>query len=149
MGKVILLVEDNPADEHLTLRAFRKLTPTDFVVAHDGAEALDYLNGSGRYAARPPELPAMVLLDLTLPRIDGLEVLKRIRANERTRRLPVVIFSGSSAGEDKVRSYAFGATAYVQKPVSFDEFVEAAEALWRLWQQLEAGVPIAEEQCGS
>jgi two-component system response regulator len=149
MGKVILLVEDNPQDEHLMLRAFRNLTASEFVVAHDGAEALDYINGTGQYATRPPGLPALVLLDLTLPRIDGLEVLKRIRASERTRKLPVVIFSGSSAGEDKVRSYAFGATAYVQKPVSFDEFVEAAEALWRLWQQLEAGTPIAEEKCGS
>lgn len=149
MGKVILLVEDNPQDEHLTLRAFRKLTTSEFVVAHDGAEALDYVNGTGRYAERPPGLPALVLLDLKLPRLDGLEVLKRIRGNERTRRLPVVIFSGSSAGEDKVRSYAFGATAYVQKPVSFDEFIEAAEALWRLWQELESRGPMAEEKCGS
>jgi len=149
MGKVILLVEDNPQDEHLMLRAFRKLTPSEFVVAHDGAEALDYINGTGQYAQRRPGLPSLVLLDLRLPRIDGLEVLKRIRASERTRKLPVVIFSGSSAGEDKVRSYAFGATAYVQKPVSFDEFVEAAEALWRLWQQLESGTSMGEEKCGS
>jgi two-component system response regulator len=145
MRKVILLVEDNPSDQHLTLRAFSKLdTSSEFVVAHDGEEALEYLNGTGRHAANPPQLPALVLLDLTLPRIDGLEVLKRIRAGERTRRLPVVIFTGSQQGADRSKSYAFGATAYVHKPVDFDEFIEAADTLWRLWQQLEATAAPAE-----
>jgi two-component system response regulator len=145
MRKVILLVEDNPSDQHLTLRAFSKLdTSSEFVVAHDGEEALEYLNGTGRHAASPPPLPALVLLDLTLPRIDGLEVLKRIRAGERTRRLPVVIFTGSQQGADRSKSYAFGATAYVHKPVDFDEFIEAADTLWRLWQQLEASAAPAE-----
>jgi two-component system response regulator len=146
MGKVILLVEDNPSDQHLTLRAFSKLdTSSEFVVAHDGEEALEYLSGTGRHAVNPPPLPALVLLDLTLPRMDGIEVLKRIRAAEATRKLPVVIFTGSREGDDRNRSYAFGATAYVHKPADFDEFIEAADTLWRLWQQLEVSAPTAEK----
>jgi two-component system response regulator len=144
MRKVILLVEDDVSDEKLTLRAFRKLdTSSEFVVAHDGAEALDYLEGTGRYAADPRPLPAMVLLDLKLPRVDGLEVLRRIRASPRTRNLPVAILTGSNEGEDRVRSFSFGATAYVRKPVDFNEFIEAADALWRLWQVLDG--PVANE----
>jgi two-component system response regulator len=149
MRKVILLVEDNPSDEKLTLRAFRKLdASSEFVVARDGAEALEYLEGTGRYAPGPQPLPALVLLDLKLPRIDGLEVLRRIRTNERTRKLPVVILTGSNEGEDRARSYSFGATAYVRKPVNFNEFIESADALWQLYQLLNR--PQApEEQCPS
>jgi two-component system, response regulator len=150
MGKVILLVEDDASDEKLTLRAFRKLdASSEFVVAHDGAEALDYLEGSGRYAANPRPLPAMVLLDLKLPRVDGLEVLRRIRANPKTRNLPVAILTGSNAGEDRARSFSFGATAYVRKPVDFNEFIEAADALWRLWQVLDDAPQAIEPEPGA
>jgi two-component system response regulator len=143
----ILLVEDNPADQHLTLQAFRKLaTPsTTFAMTHDGAEALEYLEGAGRYAADPPALPKLVLLDLKLPRMSGLEVLRRIRAREWLRHLPVVIFTSSSDGAERMQSYAFGATAYVRKPVDFDEFVQAADTLWRFWQQVDVA-PLAAEQ---
>jgi two-component system, response regulator len=137
MKKVILLVEDNPSDEKLMLRAFRKLdAASEFVVARDGEEALEYLEGTGPHAANPPPLPALVLLDLKLPRIGGLEVLRRIRAGERTRYVPVVILTGSNEGEDRTRSFAFGATAYIHKPVDFNEFVESADALWQLWRLL-------------
>jgi CheY-like chemotaxis protein len=139
---VILLVEDDPTDQHLTLRAFRELAvSSEFVVVHDGAEALEYLDGTGRYAADAPALPALVLLDLKLPLMDGIEVLKRIRARQRLRHLPVAIFTGSTDGDDRMRSYAFGATAYVRKPMDFDEFIEAADTLWRLWQQLDGAQP--------
>jgi two-component system response regulator len=147
MRKVILLVEDDASDEKLTLRAFRKLdVSSEFVVAHDGAEALEYLEGTGRYAGSPKPLPAMVLLDLKLPRVDGLEVLRRIRANPRTRNLPVAILTGSNEGEDRARSFSFGATAYVRKPVDFDEFIEAADALWRLWQVLDKPAAMEPEE---
>jgi two-component system response regulator len=149
MRKVILLVEDNPNDEQLTLRAFRKLdVSSDFVVARDGAEAMEYLEGTGRYASGARPLPALVLLDLKLPRVDGLEVLRRIRAGHRTRHVPVVVFTGSSQGEDRARSYAFGATAYVHKPVDFNEFVEAANALWKVWKLLNEP-PAPEKPCPS
>jgi two-component system response regulator len=149
MRKVILLVEDNPSDEKLTLRAFRKVdASSEFVVARDGAEALEYLEGTGRYALNPQPLPALVLLDLKLPRIDGLEVLRRIRSNERSRKLPVVILTGSNEGEDRARSYSFGATAYVRKPVNFNEFIESADALWQLYQLLNQPQS-CEEQCPS
>jgi two-component system response regulator len=137
MRKVILLVEDNSGDEQLTMRAFRKLDSTsEFVVARDGVEALEYLEGTGRYAADRRPLPALVLLDLNLPRVDGLEVLRRIRTTERTRRLPVVILTASAQGEDRARSFSLGATAYVRKPVDFNEFIESADTLWQLWQVL-------------
>jgi CheY-like chemotaxis protein len=137
MRKVILVVEDNPGDEKLTMRAFRKLdTSSEFVVARDGQQALDFLEGKGAYAAASQSLPALVILDLNLPRMNGLEVLRRLRANERTRALPVVILTGSNDPEDRARSYAAGATAYVRKPVDFNEFIEAADALWKVWQSL-------------
>jgi two-component system response regulator len=135
MNGILLLVEDNPTDEKLTLRAFKKSgLANDIVVVRDGAEALDYLFATGAYSGRDPTmLPAVVLLDLKLPRIDGLEVLRRIRANELTRCLPVVILTASKESEDIARGYSLGANAYVRKPVDFVEFVEAAKTLGLFW----------------
>lgn len=135
MSKVILLVEDNESDEKLTLMAFKKCgIANDVVVVRDGAEALDYLFGTGKYAGRETRaLPTLVLLDLGLPRIDGHEVLRRIRADERTKVLPVVILTSSREDEDVARGYALGANAYVRKPVDFVEFAEAAKTLGLFW----------------
>jgi len=134
-NKVILLVEDNPDDEELTLHAFEKNKINNtIVVAHNGAEALDYLFGAGAYAGRDPnDLPLVVLLDLKLPKIDGLEVLRRIRAKEETRLLPVVLLTSSNEDEDRLKGYALGANSYVRKPVDFDEFVQAAGQLGIYW----------------
>jgi two-component system response regulator len=127
MNKTILLVEDNASDEKLTLLAFKKCgVSNEVVVARDGAEALDLLFGSS-------PLPTLVLLDLKLPKIDGLEVLRRIRADERTKLLPVVIMTASKQEEDVFRSYALGANAYVRKPVEFSAFVEASKTLGLFW----------------
>jgi two-component system response regulator len=133
--KVILLVEDNPDDEVLTLHAFEKNNINlPIVVAHDGAEALDYLFGTGAYAARDPnDLPLVVLLDLKLPKIDGLEVLRRIRANEETHLLPVVLLTSSNEEEDRLKGYMLGANSYVRKPVDFDEFIQVAGQLGIYW----------------
>lgn len=133
--KIILLVEDNPTDEKLTVRAFNKVgIANGIVVVRDGAEALDYLFGTGPYAARDiQDTPSIILLDLKLPRIDGLEVLRRIRANEATKLLPIVILTSSNEDEDIARSYSLGANAYVRKPVDFAEFVEAAKRLGLFW----------------
>ncbi len=133
--KVILLVEDNPDDEVLTLHAFEKNNINyPIVVAHDGVEALDYLLGTGTYAGRNPhDLPLVVLLDLKLPRIDGLEVLRRIRANEDTCLLPVVLLTSSNEEEDRLKGYMLGANSYVRKPVDFDEFVRVAGQLGLYW----------------
>lgn len=133
--KCILLVEDNPDDEALTLRALRKHNiVNEVVVAHDGVEALDYLFGSGAWAGRDPRvLPQVVLLDLKLPKVDGLEVLRRIRADERTRLLPVVILTSSNEEKDRVSGYGLGANSYVRKPVDFEEFVEAVKQLGLYW----------------
>lgn len=136
MGKkVILLVEDNPRDEVLTLRALKKSNiANDVVVARDGVEALDYLLGRGAYSEPGSnELPQLVLLDLKLPKVDGLEVLQQVRANERTRRLPIVVFTSSSEEEDQFNSYNLGANSYVRKPVEFDEFLEATKQLGLYW----------------
>lgn len=132
---VILLVEDNPDDEVLTLRAFQKnKVLNEIVVAHDGAEALDYLLGVGTYAGRDPTaLPQLVLLDLKLPKIDGLEVLRCIRADKRTRRLPVVILTSSTEEEDLVRGYDLGCNSYVRKPVDFNQFTDAVRQLSLYW----------------
>src|SRR5574341_1099296 len=120
--KVILLVEDNPDDQALTLRALKKNNITnEVVVATDGVEALDYLFGTGSYAGRDPrELPQLVLLDLKLPRVDGLEVLKQLRGDQRTRLLPVVILTSSKEERDLVSGYSLGANSYVRKPVDFN-----------------------------
>jgi two-component system response regulator len=143
MGKVVLLVEDNPTDEKLTLRAFKKANiANEVMVVRDGAEALDYLFGRGQYAGRNVEvLPAITLLDLKLPRVDGLEVLRQIRADARTKLLPVVILTSSKEEEDVARGYALGANAYVRKPVDFGEFVSAAQALGLFWLLLNESPP--------
>jgi two-component system response regulator len=133
--RTILLVEDNPDDEALTLRALRKNNISNgVVVAHDGVEALDYLFGTGIHAGRDlTDLPQVVLLDLKLPRIDGLEVLKRVRADERTQLLPIVVLTSSKEEQDVINGYKFGCNSYVRKPVNFDEFVEAARQLGLYW----------------
>jgi len=134
-GKVILVVEDNPRDEALTLRALKKSNiVNDVVVVRDGVEALDYLFGTGSHQGRDTSvLPQMVLLDLKLPKIDGLEVLRKLRADDLTRRLPVVIFTSSSEEEDMIKSYNLGANSYVRKPVEFDQFLEATKQLGIYW----------------
>jgi two-component system response regulator len=133
--RTILLVEDNLDDEDLTLRAFRKHNiGNDVVVARDGEQALEYLFGTGRWAGRnPSDLPQLVLLDLKLPKIDGLDVLKRIREHKETKLLPVVILTSSREERDIVSGYRFGANSYVRKPVNFDEFIEAARQLGLYW----------------
>lgn len=135
MGKVILLVEDNSSDEKLTLLAFKKCgVSNEIVVVRDGADALDYLFGTGRHASRDTSIvPTVVLLDLGLPRIDGHEVLRRIRNDNRTKLIPVVILTSSKEDEDVARGYALGANAYVRKPVDFVEFAEAAKTLGLFW----------------
>ena len=132
---MILLVEDNPDDEALTLRALRKNNiGNDVMVARDGAEALDYLFGTGPYAGRDAsDIPPVVLLDLKLPKVDGLEVLRRLRADERTKLLPVVILTSSNEEEDRLKSYDLGANSYVRKPVNFSEFIEAVRQLGLYW----------------
>jgi len=128
----ILLVEDSPADVELTLRAFRKTgIPHDIVVVGDGEEALTRLFSGGRGGV--DALPALVLLDLNLPKIDGLEVLRRLRADERTKRLPVVILSSSNEESDVGRGYDLGANSFVRKPVDFDRFVETTRQLGLYW----------------
>ncbi len=130
--KTLLLVEDNPDDEALTLRALRRNNiANEIVVARDGEQALDYLFGRNGHAGR--ELPQVVLLDLKLPKIDGLEVLKQIRANEATRRIPVVILTSSREEQDLMQSYDLGANSYVRKPVDFEKFLEAARQLGMYW----------------
>lgn len=133
--KIILLVEDNPDDEALTLRAFKKNNiRNQVVVARDGAEAIDYLFAGGAYEGRDVGvLPQVVLLDLKLPKVDGLEVLRRIREDERTKVLPVVILTSSKEEQDIVEGYRLGANSYVRKPVNFDEFLEAARQLGLYW----------------
>ena len=135
MTKLVLLVEDNASDEKLTLLALKKCQVENQVtVARDGAEALDFLFATGSHATRDAaHLPTLVLLDLKLPKIDGLEVLRRIRADDRTRDLPVVVLTSSRQDEDLSQGYAFGANAYVRKPVDYAEFVEAARTLGVFW----------------
>ena len=133
--KVILLVEDNPDDAALTLRAFRKSNVLDrVVVVRDGIEALDYLFATGSHAGRYPRaMPQLMLLDLKLPRVDGLEVLRRMRADERARLVPVVILTSSKEQQDMLDGYGFGANSYVQKPVDFARFVQAVEQIKSYW----------------
>jgi two-component system response regulator len=128
------LVEDNPDDEALALRAFAKLNISNkVIVARDGVEALDYLFATGTHADTSPQLPALVLLDLKLPRIDGLEVLQQIRQNEKTQILPVVILTSSREEQDIVQGYNLGANSYVRKPVDYNEFVQAVSQLGVFW----------------
>lgn len=144
MNKTILLVEDNPSDEKLTVLAFRRCgVANEVVVARDGAAALEYLFGTGKHAQRDTSvLPAVVLLDLKLPKIDGLEVLRRVRADERTKLLPVVVLTASREEEDVMRSYALGANAYVRKPVEFADFAVVAQTLGLFWLQLNEPAPV-------
>ncbi len=131
----ILLVEDNPDDVKLTLRALEKNRIANTVdVARDGVEALEYLSGAGRFAGRDMSLtPQVILLDLKMPRMDGLEVLRRIRADERTKLLPVVILTTSSEDKDRIESYRLGANSYIRKPVDFSQFAESVRQLGLYW----------------
>ena len=135
MNKMILLVEDNPNDEELTLRALRKANiANEVAIARDGQEAIDFLFGTGKYAGRePPAMPAVVLLDLKLPKLDGIDVLQRIRADPRTKLIPVVVLTSSSEDEDMVRSYQSGANSYVRKPIEFSAFANAVTQLGMYW----------------
>lgn len=141
--KIILLVEDNPDDVDLTLRAFKKSNLlNEVVVARDGVEALDYLFGHGGKKERyPAATPQVVLLDLKLPKIDGLEVLRRLRADARTRLLPVVVLTSSSEEQDLVASYSLGANSYIRKPVDFDQFLSAVQQLGLYWLLLNEAPP--------
>ena len=135
MEKTIMLVEDNPDDEELTLRALRKASIANNVfIARDGQEALDFLFGTGKHAGRTPlTMPAVVLLDLKLPKLDGIDVLKRMRADPRTRLIPVVVLTSSSEDEDMLRSYQSGANSYVRKPIEFSAFADAVTQLGMYW----------------
>jgi two-component system response regulator len=139
----ILLVEDDPNDVALTLRALKQHNITnDITVAHDGAEALDYLFARGAHAGRSGnDLPTVVLLDLKLPKVDGLEVLKQLRGNERTKLMPVVILTSSDEERDIVEGYRLGANSYVRKPVEFEEFAEAVRQLGLYWLLLNLPSP--------
>lgn len=134
-NNMILLVEDNPDDELLTVRALKKnKVGNEIVVARDGVEALDFLMATGNYADRNiNDTPELILLDLKLPKINGLEVLKRLRAETHTKYVPVVILTSSSEEQDIISSYDLGANSFVQKPVDFDEFLEAARQLGVYW----------------
>lgn len=139
----ILLVEDSADDLELTMRALREHNLANpIVVARDGQEALDYMFGGGAHAGRDPrEFPGLVILDLRLPRVDGIEVLSRVRADERTRRTPVVVLTSSDEERDIVAAYNFGANSYVRKPVNFDEFIEAVRQLRLYWVLLNEPPP--------
>jgi two-component system response regulator len=144
-NRIILLVEDNPDDQELTLRALKANNIlNEVVMAQDGAEALDYLFGEGSYAGRDlAVMPQVVLLDLKLPKLDGLEVLQRMRADERTRLVPVVILTSSKEERDLVNGYRSGANSYVRKPVDFAEFREAVRQLGLYWLLLNEPPPSA------
>jgi len=131
----ILLVEDNPDDEELTLLSLRKNNLAhDIIVVRDGVEAIEFLSGTGQYAGRDvTQMPTVILLDLKLPKLDGLGVLRRLRAEERTRTLPVVVLTSSSQDADVIASYNLGANSYVRKPVEFGAFVEAVSSLGLYW----------------
>ena len=141
--KIILLIEDNPDDVALTLRALENNNiKNDVVVVHDGADALDYLFGAGSYAGRDLTImPQLTLLDLKLPKVDGLEVLRRVRANELTRLLPVVILTSSNEEQDRVNGYGLGANSYVRKPIDFGQFMDAVRELGLYWLILNEPAP--------
>jgi two-component system response regulator len=142
-NKILLLVEDNPDDEALTLRAFAKNNiSNEVVVARDGVEALDYLFGTGAYAGRDVRIqPQLILLDLKLPKLDGMNVLRRLRADERTMLLPVVVLTSSKEDEDRIQSYRLGANSYIRKPVDFLRFIEAVRQLGLYWLVLNEPAP--------
>jgi len=141
--KMILLVEDNPDDEELTTRALRQAKiANEIVVARDGAEALDFLFGEGPHARRDlSRMPAVILLDLKLPKLSGLDVLNRLRADPRTKLIPTVILTSSSEEEDMLKSYQSGANSYVRKPVDFTQFATAVSQLGVYWMLLNQPVP--------
>jgi two-component system response regulator len=141
--KTILLVEDNPDDEALTLRALKiNNILNGVIVARDGAEALDYLFGTGKYAGRDlSDMPQVILLDLKLPKIDGMEVLRRIRADERTKLLPVVILTSSKEERDLINGYKLGANSYIRKPVDFEQFRESVKQMKLYWLVLNEPPP--------
>ena len=143
-NKVILLVEDNPSDVKLTKRALDKNQITnELVVAEDGGEALDYLFGTGKHAGRDvKDIPAVVMLDLKLPRVDGLEVLQKIRASELTALVPVVVLTSSDQEQDIIASYRLGANSYIRKPVDFSRFAEAVRTLGMYWLLLNEPPPV-------
>ena len=142
--KIILLVEDNPDDITLTLHSLRKNSIlNEVVVAKDGVEALDYLFGTGIYAGRDTSVtPVVTLLDLKLPKIDGLEVLKRVRGNERTKLIPIVILTSSKQESDLIIGYSLGANSYIRKPVDFEQFNEAIRELGLYWILLNESPPV-------
>jgi two-component system response regulator len=142
--KMILLVEDNPDDEELTTRALRRQAKiaNQIVVARDGSEAVDYLFGEGKHAGRDlSQMPALILLDLKLPKLSGFDVLQRLRADPRTKLIPTVILTSSSEEEDMLKSYQSGANSYVRKPVEFDAFVNAVGQLGSYWMQINQPPP--------
>jgi two-component system response regulator len=143
-GKIILLIEDNPDDEELTLRALAKSNITnEVVVARDGVEALEYLFGTGKYAGRDTtDMPQVTLLDLKLPKLDGLEVLRQVRAHKSTKLLPVVILTSSKEDKDRLEGYDLGANSYICKPVDFDQFSKAIQQLGLYWLVLNERPPI-------
>lgn len=140
---MILLVEDNPDDQALTLRALKgNNIRNEVIVAHDGVEALDFLFGRGTYAGRDLSImPLLTLLDLKLPRVDGLEVLKQMRSDERTKLLPVVILTSSNEDSDRLQGYRLGANSYIRKPVDFHEFMDVVRHLGLYWLILNQGPP--------
>jgi two-component system response regulator len=142
-NKTIMLVEDNPDDETLTVRALKKNNiVNEVVVARDGLQALDYLFGEGAYAGRADtEMPQVVLLDLKLPKLDGLGVLRHLRSDPRTKLLPVVILTSSNEERDRFNGYSLGANSYIRKPVAFDQFVAAAAHLGLYWLVLNEPPP--------
>jgi len=143
MEKTIMLVEDNANDEELTLRALRKSNIANEVfVARDGQEAVDFLFSTGRHAGREPaRMPAVILLDLKLPKLNGIDVLQRIRADARTRLIPVVVLTSSSEDEDMLRSYQSGANSYVRKPIEFSAFAHAVTQLGMYWMLINQAPP--------
>jgi two-component system response regulator len=143
LDRVIVLVEDNANDEELTLRAFRKSNISNrVIVLRDGAEALDYFFCRGSYADRPTsDIVQVVLLDLKLPKIDGLSVLRALRADDRTKLIPIVILTSSAEDQDLVRGYGLGANSYVRKPVDFTQFVEAVRQLGLYWLVINQAAP--------
>lgn len=141
--KIILLIEDNPDDETLTLRALKNHNiRNEVVVARDGVEALDYLFGMGSHAGRDTRvMPQLVLLDLKLPKVDGLEVLRQVKEDERPRLLPVIILTSSNEQEDRLRGYRLGVNSYIRKPVDYNRFVEVVEQLGVFWLTLNEPPP--------